>query len=726
MSGRRREGLTPTLLPFMAVLICTLGTLILMLALVAQRAGKIVDTSRPTSAAEVAGGQSANAASSEAVQPVSLTQRFQQAQQWEREIGEAVWHRQQTMEIRAQQTAELEQQRDQLAHLEDHLRRLRQQLESLDTEVNAALDESPQHDEPHDPQTQLAQLLAAIESEKAALAQLQADRQKTPPRIVIVPYEGPNGTQRRPIYIECLGHGVVVQPGNIVIDREHLEPLPGLPNPLEAALRTIRLHAAQVDGDSLAPYPLLIVRPEGIQAYGAARSAMSNWDDQFGYELVPAEMELAFPEFDPQLSTQVARVVNEAVAQRIELLASRGQRGGGFGGAGNRGATGPGGAGRIGSLGGAAATGSPIDHLAASGSGTGSGHAAGGSGSLRDYISATPSAPATPTTSGGSAAAPTDATATSAGQGVAARGQDAGAGYPPGVVDNPPGAVSNQQGVVHEALPPQPPLAANSSRGVADSARGVADSTTGGVGVAETSDSAAAGLSRNNPSSNDQSSSNQSSSGQRPAGDATSSRSSSPATTAADNGSSAVGEACDDWPEAAGSSADDGDDAGTGGVPAVGGASPFPSAGGGASSSGGAPHPAAAMSPGLSSELPPIRQVGKDWALPPHISSSRGTEMLRVIRVECLGDRFRLIGEGGRGTPQEFIIQGSDVHSAALQLATAVRERASHWGAAMQGARWQPLLEVAVAADPVADLRYRQLADLLDGSGLLLQPVRAR
>lgn len=112
--------------------------------------------------------------------------------------------------------------------------------------------------------------------------------------------------------------------------------------------------------------------------------------------------------------------------------------------------------------------------------------------------------------------------------------------------------------------------------------------------------------------------------------------------------------------------------------------------------------------------------------MPPHISSSRGTEMLRVIRVECLGDRFRLIGEGGRGTPQEFIIQGSDVHSAALQLATAVRERASHWGAAMQGARWQPLLEVAVAADPVADLRYRQLADLLDGSGLLLQPVRAR
>ena len=38
MSGRRRTTLAPSLFPFLAVLVCTLGTLILLLALVAQNA----------------------------------------------------------------------------------------------------------------------------------------------------------------------------------------------------------------------------------------------------------------------------------------------------------------------------------------------------------------------------------------------------------------------------------------------------------------------------------------------------------------------------------------------------------------------------------------------------------------------------------------------------------------------------------------------------------------
>ena len=40
MSGRKREGISPTLFPFLAVLICTLGTLILMLAILARDGDK--------------------------------------------------------------------------------------------------------------------------------------------------------------------------------------------------------------------------------------------------------------------------------------------------------------------------------------------------------------------------------------------------------------------------------------------------------------------------------------------------------------------------------------------------------------------------------------------------------------------------------------------------------------------------------------------------------------
>jgi hypothetical protein len=42
----------------------------------------------------------------------------------------------------------------------------------------------------------------------------------------------------------------------------------------------------------------------------------------------------------------------------------------------------------------------------------------------------------------------------------------------------------------------------------------------------------------------------------------------------------------------------------------------------------------------------------------------------------------------------------------------------------MQGARWQPVLEVAVA--PGADYRYQQLTRLLDGSGLVIQAKQAK
>ncbi len=63
----------------------------------------------------------------------------------------------------------------------------------------------------------------------------------------------------------------------------------------------------QRDGE---PYPLLLVRPAGINAYYAALSAMESWRSEFGYELIGDDWPLVFPKPDPQL----ARTVNQAVA----------------------------------------------------------------------------------------------------------------------------------------------------------------------------------------------------------------------------------------------------------------------------------------------------------------------------------------------------------------------------------------------------------------------------
>ncbi len=69
-------------------------------------------------------------------------------------------------------------------------------------------------------------------------------------------------------------------------------------------------------GDTTPPYPLLVVRPDGIETYGAARKAMLDWDDQFGYELVPADVKLAFSKPDANLKQRVEIAIREAAAKQ--------------------------------------------------------------------------------------------------------------------------------------------------------------------------------------------------------------------------------------------------------------------------------------------------------------------------------------------------------------------------------------------------------------------------
>ena len=114
----------------------------------------------------------------------------------------------------------------------------------------------------------------------------------------IVPYEGPNSTHRRPIYIECRDDAVVLQPEGIVLGVHDFEGPMGPSNPLAMALRAEREYLLsqkgfdpQRDGE---PYPLLLVRPDGIVAYYAARAAMKSWGPEFGYEFIEADWKLAY------------------------------------------------------------------------------------------------------------------------------------------------------------------------------------------------------------------------------------------------------------------------------------------------------------------------------------------------------------------------------------------------------------------------------------------------
>ena len=141
----------------------------------------------------------------------------------------------------------------------------------------------------------------------------------------VVPYEGPNQTRRRPIYLECRADAVILQPEGIRLTEADFDGPMGPSNPLAAALRAAREYmsaAQEFDPQAGEPYPLLLVRPEGIGAYYAAREAMKSWGCDFGYELVGNDWTLAYQQPDPRLANVVREAIASARVTQERLIAA--------------------------------------------------------------------------------------------------------------------------------------------------------------------------------------------------------------------------------------------------------------------------------------------------------------------------------------------------------------------------------------------------------------------
>ncbi|MEO8494623.1 MAG: hypothetical protein ABI614_06110 [Planctomycetota bacterium] len=302
----RKQAVSPSLFPFLAVLVCTMGALIVLLVLVVQQARVYA-----TSVVE------ARAKDESALDEELAKQQLQQDDyEWQREVFE---------QQRAELAGKLSERRLELSHLEDHIRRLEEkwnqlraqaaQFEQLGGEKHAGSEQAA---------AELAKLRAAINAAGQRLEAARKEAATRPQTFAIVPYVGANGTKRRPIYIECSEDGITIQPEGVVLRRGDLEGPLGPGNPLDAALRATREHWARQGDTALhgEPYPLLIVRPNGTLAYNYAREALKAWDDEFGYELVDAEMQLAYPNRDPALRELLNRTVQQARERQAILIAA--------------------------------------------------------------------------------------------------------------------------------------------------------------------------------------------------------------------------------------------------------------------------------------------------------------------------------------------------------------------------------------------------------------------
>jgi hypothetical protein len=306
--GVRRQTLSVALFPFLAVLICTMGALIVLLVLFTHHAR--------------AGGSSDVAASKAVGDPTPADEK-----QLRERVEDANWRRDLLEQQRAEKTQELADSRAKLSHLEQHIQELQARAQGLLARARQ-IDEGKQlrDDELASEREELSRLQQEIAQRQRELDEARKKHESQERWYALIPYAGPNGTRRRPIYIECTSQGIVIQPEGILFQPDDFNGPLGPGNPLDAALRTIREHMRDADHQAGEPYPLLVVRPSGVVAYGAARSALKSWDDEFGYELISDDKRLAYGEPDPALATMLARSVAQARERQAALIAKMPRR----------------------------------------------------------------------------------------------------------------------------------------------------------------------------------------------------------------------------------------------------------------------------------------------------------------------------------------------------------------------------------------------------------------
>ncbi len=305
---QRRQGAAPSMFPFLAVLICTMGALISLLVMGVRQA--------QVHAHEII----------EATQ-VDNAERQIDAQQNQQALENYQWRSMVLRTQREEQQSQISSNRLSLSHLEQHARELEQELQRL-VSRHESLQRQLQQDGAIQAQrsnrdAELNKLDADIDAARTKLAQARLDRESARESFAIIPYAGDKGTNRRPIYIECVAEGIIIQPEGILITEIEMAGPPGPGNPLDACLRAVReFYFEHTVDESISPYPLLIVRSSGVRSYGVARQAMKNWQHEFGYELISDELKLAYPRPQPALTQQLRKTIKAARSRQQALAAT--------------------------------------------------------------------------------------------------------------------------------------------------------------------------------------------------------------------------------------------------------------------------------------------------------------------------------------------------------------------------------------------------------------------
>lgn len=310
-----------SLFPFLAVLLCTMGMLVMLLVAIGQGTSSdraIKDNDLPPVALETP-GESAQAVASRAKTesvPEELKQQYEAAKKKFRdssletvkaEVENSEWFLEELRGINARTATSLKTERDRLASLETAMTTRFRELKQLRESVKLLQDnDSTRTSGEKDLDKTIAEAVQKIESLKKEIETLRKNLAESKNSYAVVPYRGKSGTQRRPIYIECTQDAIRLMPEGIEFSIEDFLLARSPANPFDTAVRTARSCFMEKYGDAAGePYPLLIVRPGGADKYYAALAALSSWGGDYGYEFVDDDWKLEYPPADEEIASRI-------------------------------------------------------------------------------------------------------------------------------------------------------------------------------------------------------------------------------------------------------------------------------------------------------------------------------------------------------------------------------------------------------------------------------------
>ena len=338
---RKRHQNSISLFPFLAVLVCAMGALILLLLVMTRkiRHEQFGDHIPPTVAVApkvVLPDRGEEIAALESARQV-VTKTLQQLQQQVDELQLAVTRHEADVEALRQQMTELERtlqsaestpDESDIAGLQKRIAQLRTQhrvlRRKLDEEEKQLLAKQQLLTNARANAVEAQQKLIAMNSTILALRkQIELAEQTKPSAGVetVVDFTNTTGTTRTPIMVEVTKDGYKIMPAGIVIQPKDLDGFPMNDTPLMAAILAVHRERSRRSVTSN-PYVLLLVRPSGSEAFYPAQGILANEKIHFGYELIDDEQKIAAGEPDPAEVDAAQTAMQEAYLRRDKLHAN--------------------------------------------------------------------------------------------------------------------------------------------------------------------------------------------------------------------------------------------------------------------------------------------------------------------------------------------------------------------------------------------------------------------